>query len=87
MLKIGFFHWAHDFTGGGEVLAKNVGEALDIPVHSIVSGKNPFNFIDISDNLPFITKQVRKIRTMDYLTWSAIDVTKFGDFDIILSSA
>lgn len=86
MLKIGFFHWAHDFTGGGEVLAKNIGEALDIPVHSIIGKDNPFKFIDISNTLPFITKQVRKIRTMDYLTWSTVDVTKFGDFDLILSS-
>lgn len=86
MLKVGFFHWSHDFTGGGEVLAKNIGEALNIPVHSIVGKENPFNFIDISDKLPFITKQFRRIRTMDYLAWSTVDVTKFGDFDIILSS-
>jgi len=86
MLKIGFFHWNFDNIGGGEVLAKNIGKALNIPVHSIVGKNNPFQFIDISNSLPFITKQVRKIRTMDYLAWSTVDVTKFGDFDIILSS-
>jgi glycosyltransferase involved in cell wall biosynthesis len=86
MLKVGIFHWNFDNIGGGEILAKNIGEALNSPVHSIVGKENPFNFIDISDKLPFITRQVRKIRTMDYLSWSTVDVTKFGDFDIILSS-
>jgi len=85
-MRVGFFHWNFDQIGGGEVLAKNIGEALNIPVHSIVGKNNPFNFIDISNSLPFITKQFRKIRTMDYLAWSTVDVTKFGDFDIILSS-
>ncbi len=86
MLRVGYFHWNFSGIGGGEVQAKYVGEALNIPVHSIISGENPFNFIDISDSLPFITKQLRKIRTMDYLSWSTVDITKFGDFDLILSS-
>lgn len=86
MLKIGLFHWNFDNIGGGEVLARDIGIALNTPVHSIVSKENPFNFINISDSLPFVTKQLRRLRTMDYLAWSAVDVTKFGDFDIILSS-
>lgn len=86
MLKIGFFHWNFEYVGGGEVLAKNIGEALNIPVHSIISGENPFNFIDITKNLSFITKKIRNIRTLDYFTWSTVDVSKFGDFDLILSS-
>lgn len=86
MLKIGFFHWNFDNIGGGEVLARDIGKALNIPVHSIVGKENPFNFIDISNSLPFVTKQLRRIRTMDYLAWSTVDITKFGDFDIILSS-
>lgn len=85
-MRVGFFHWNFSGIGGGEVLAKNIGEALDIPVHSIVGKENPFKFIDISNTLPFITKQVRKIRTMDYLTWSTVDITKFDDFDIVISS-
>ncbi len=85
-MKMLYFHWNFNTIGGGEVLAKNIGEALNIPVHSIVGKNNPFNFIDISNTLPFITKQFRKIRTMDYLAWSTVDVTKFDDFDIILSS-
>ncbi len=86
-MNIGYFHWAFDNNiGGGEVLARDIGKALNIPVHSVIEKNNPFNFIDISDSLPFITKQLRKIRTMDYLTWSTVDVTKFGNFDIILSS-
>jgi glycosyltransferase involved in cell wall biosynthesis len=86
IMKIAYFHWCFDQIGGGEVLARDIGKALDIPVHSIVGKENPFDFIDISNDLPFITNQFRRVRTMDYLAWSTVDVTKFGDFDIILSS-
>lgn len=86
-MKIGYFHWGFDFYGGGEIFANDVGRALNIPVHSIVNTKdNKFNFIDISSHLPFLMRKIRKIRTLDYLTWSGIDVTEFGDFDLILTS-
>lgn len=86
-MKILYFHWAFDSVGGGEVFANDVGRALGMPVHSIVSDKtNKFNFIDISDHLTTLSKLTRKIRTIDYFTWSGVDVTEFGDFDLILSS-
>ncbi len=86
--KVGVFHWSFDNVGGGEVLANNIGKALDSHVYSIVSDKtNKFEFIDISNHLSSILKALRRVRTFDYLTWSSIDVTEFGDFDIIVSTA
>ncbi len=87
-MKIGIFHWSFDNVGGGEVLANDIGKAFNSPIHSIVSDKvNKFKFIDISSSLHFTTKLLRHVRTFDYLTWSSIDVTEFGDFDIIVSMA
>lgn len=87
-MKVGIFHWRFDNVGGGEVLANNIGKSLNSPIHSIISDKtNQFNFIDISSHLSTIVKILRKVRTFDYFTWSSIDVTEFGDFDMIVSTA
>lgn len=86
-MRIGYFHWGSGFIGGGEIFANDVGKALDIPIHSVVTPKeNKFGFIDISSHLSFLMRKIRKIRTLDYFTWSSVDVTEFGDFDLILTS-
>jgi glycosyltransferase involved in cell wall biosynthesis len=89
-MKIGIFHWSYDNIvniGGGEILASNIGKALNAPVHCIVrSKKNVLGFVDITDKISFTAKLFRGVRMMDYLAWSSIDPTDFGDFDIILTS-
>lgn len=87
-MKIGIFHWCFDFVGGGEILANYLGKALSAKVYSIIKdkGNNPLNFIDLSDKLPLSVKLLRKVRSFDYLTWSAIDVSEFGDFDVVITS-
>ncbi|MFA4870849.1 MAG: glycosyltransferase [Pedobacter sp.] len=85
-IKIGIFHWNSDKKiGGGEVLAAEIGKALGEPVYSVVSGKNPLGFVDISDRLSPMVKTVRGIRSLDYLTWSSFDPSDVGDFDLILT--
>lgn len=86
-MKIGIFHWCFDYVGGGEILANYLGKALNAKVYSIIKDKenNPLNFIDLSE-LPLSVKLLRKVRSFDYLTWSAIDVSEFDDFDMIITS-
>lgn len=87
-MKIGIFHWCFDRVGGGEILANYLGKALNAKVYSIIKDKenNPLNFIDLSDKLPLSVKLLRKVRSFDYLTWSAIDVSDFDDFDMVITS-
>lgn len=87
-MKIGIFHWNYEYIGGGEQLAYDIGRALNEKIYSIVTAReNKFGFIDISSHLSPVVKTLRKIRTLDYLTWSSVDVTEYGDFDMILSTA
>ncbi len=87
-MKIGVFHWCFDFVGGGEILANYLGKALNAKVYSILKDKenNPLKFIDVSDKLLLSVKMLRKIRSFDYLTWSAIDVSEFDNFDMVITS-
>lgn len=85
-MKVGVFHSSYDIHGGAEVLVWYIGKALGVKVHSFVSSDNKLGFIDISKNLPFIAKVLRRKREFDYLSWSCIDPTDYGDFDIIITS-
>lgn len=87
-MKIGVFHWCFDFVGGGEILANYLGKALNAKVYSILKDKenNPLKFIDVSDKLLLSVKMLRKIRSFDYLTWSAIDISEFDNFDMVITS-
>ena len=85
-MKIGIFHWTFDFVGGGEVLANYLGKALNSKVYSIIKNDNPLGFTDLSKDIPFPANYLRKIRSFDYLTWSAMDIDQLDDFDLIISS-
>ena len=85
-MKVGVFHWSFDELGGGEILAQHLANVTDTKVHSIIKDENPLNFIDISKDIPYITRQLRKVRSADYITWSTIDTTNYGDFDIVITS-
>jgi len=87
-MKVGIFHWSFDELGGGEVLSSYLAKALDTSVFSIIKDpeKNKLGFIDVSPKLPLITRYIRKIRSLDYLCWSNVDINDFGDFDVVITS-
>jgi len=86
-MKILYIHQPFSFIGGGEVFANDVGKTLNIPIHSIVNTKNnKFNFIDISSKLPFLSRCMRNVRSMDYFTFSSLDISDIGEYDVVLSS-
>jgi glycosyltransferase involved in cell wall biosynthesis len=85
-VKIGIFHWTFDFVGGGEILANYLGKALNAKVYSILKNDNLLGFTDLSTYIPFPANYLRKIRSFDYLTWSAMDIDQLDDFDLIISS-
>jgi glycosyltransferase involved in cell wall biosynthesis len=85
-MRVGVFHWSFDFFGGGEQLAIYLARAVgQRKVYTIASVEHP-EFEDISHLLPAVVKFVRKYRSFDYLTWSYIDITELGDFDVIITS-
>ena len=85
-MKVGIFHWSTGLAGGGETLVNYLSKALNAKVYTFVQGRNKYGFVDISDLLPPLLKKLRKIRSLDYLCWSAVDVTDIDDFDVIITS-
>jgi len=85
-MKIIVFKSSYDVYGGAEVLASYVSKAVGSKVYSLVTDKrNELGFIDISKDLPLIARTLRKKREFDYLSWSCIDITKYGDFDVVVT--
>jgi len=85
-LKVGVFKASYDAYGGEEDLAKSIGEAVNSRVFTIVSvKKNVHGFVDISSDIPTIARIVRRRREFDYLTWSCIDISNYGDFDVVVT--
>ena len=85
-MKVGVFHWSTGLAGGGEYLVHYLAKALDTKVYTIVQGENKYGFEDISHLLPPILKQLRYIRSLDYLCWSNIDVLDIDSFDVVITS-
>jgi len=87
-MKVGVFHRSFDEFGGGETLASHLAIALNTQVRTIVKDqkKNKLGFIDLSSNIPFSAKLLRKFRSLDYLVWSNVDIRDFGDFDMVITS-
>jgi len=95
-MKVGIFHWAFDFFGGGEKVAMDIADALGKKrVYTLFSeGEDPdgrgIKAVDISEYLPrwarFLGKITKSKRALEYWLWEMIDVTELGDFDVIVTS-
>jgi len=83
---VGVFKASYDAYGGEEDLAKSIGEAVNSRVFTIVGvKKNVHGFVDISSDIPAIARIVRMRREFDYLTWSCVDISNYGDFDVVVT--
>lgn len=95
-MKVGVFHWAFDFFGGGEKVAMDLAEALGQKrVYTLFSEREDpegrgIRAVDVSEYLPRWARILRKLtkskRALEYWLWEMLDVTEIGDFDIILTS-
>ena len=93
---MGIFHWAFDFFGGGEKVAMDMAEALELKqVYTLFSEKEDpegrgIKAIDISYLLPrwarFLGRITKRKRALEYWLWEMIDVTEIDDFDVIITS-
>lgn len=78
------FHWTFERVGGGEILASYLGKALGCKVYCF--GKSKLGFEDLTPYVPSYIRFLKRIRSLEYLLWSSIDLTDLGDFDVIVSS-
>lgn len=92
-MKIGVFHWAYDFFGGGEKVAVDIAKCLGLKkVYTLFSDteKDGIKVEDISYLLPRWARTLGKItkrkRILEYWVWEMIDVTELENFDIIITS-
>ena len=83
-LNIGVFHWTFSRVGGGEILASYLGKALNSRVYCM--GQSKLGFEDLSEYLPKPLKAFSKVRSLEYILWSSLDLEAVGDFDIIVTS-
>jgi len=92
-MKVGVFHWAFDFFGGGEKVAMDIARALGLKeVFTLFScaEKDGIKAVDISYLLPRWARLVGKItknkRALEYWIWEMIDPKDLGDFDVVITS-
>ncbi len=92
-MKVGVFHWAFDFFGGGEKVAMDIARVLGLKeVYTLFSKaeKDGVKAVDISYLLPrwakLLGKLTRNKRSLEYWLWEMIDVTEIDDFDVIITS-
>jgi glycosyltransferase involved in cell wall biosynthesis len=92
-MKVGVFHWAFDFFGGGEKVAMDIAKALGLKeVYTLFSSakKDGIEAVDISYLLPRWARLAGKItkrkRALEYWIWEMIDPKDLGDFDVVITS-
>jgi len=92
-MKVGVFHWAFDFYGGGEYVAVSLAKALGLQkVYSLFSSGNRdgIEIVDVSEYLPLWARLFGKItkrkRALEYWLWEMLPVTELGEFDVVLTS-
>jgi glycosyltransferase involved in cell wall biosynthesis len=92
-VKVGVFHWAFDFFGGGEKVAMDITKALGLKeVYTLFSSakKDGIEAVDISYLLPRWARLAGKItkrkRALEYWIWEMIDPKDLGDFDVVMTS-
>ncbi len=94
-MKVAVFHNMIKEWGGAENLAYYLAKALNTKVYTIfdensdVAKKIPKNFVNIleKERIPVISHILGKLsQGFEYLYWSNIDVTDFGEFDAIVTS-
>ena len=93
IMKVGVFHWAFDFFGGGEKVAMDIAKALGLKeVYTLFSSakKDGIEAVDISYLLPRWARLAGKItkrnRNVEYWIWEMIDPKDLGDFDVVITS-
>jgi len=82
--KTAVFHWTFERIGGAEILASYLAKALNCKVYCI--GQSKLGFEDISYLLPKPLRIFKRVRSLEYILWSSVDIEQLGDFDIIISS-
>ena len=82
--KIAVFHWTFQRVGGGEILASYLGKALDCKVYCM--GQSKLGFEDLSYLLPRPLRIFKRVRSLEYILWSSVNIEELGDFDIIVTS-
>ena len=92
-MKVGVFHWAFDFFGGGEKVAMDIARVLGLKeVYTLFSEaeKDGVEAVDISYLLPRWARLLGRItgkkRAFEYWLWEMIDVMEIDDFDVIITS-
>ncbi len=92
-MKVGVFHWAFDFYGGGEYVAVSLAKALRLrKVYSLFSAGNRdgIEIVDVSEYLPLWARLLGKItkrkRALEYWLWEMLPVSELDEFDIVLTS-
>ena len=83
-MKCAVFHWTFERIGGAEILASYLAKALNCKVYCF--GRSKMGFEDLSPYVPRPLRLVKKVRSLEYLLWSAVDVEQIGDFDVIITS-
>jgi len=82
--KIAVFHWTFQRVGGGEILASYLGKALNCKVYCM--GQSKLGFEDLSYLLPRPLRIFKRVRSLEYILWSSVNIEELGDFDIIVTS-
>jgi len=82
--KVAIFHWTFERIGGAEILASYLAKALNCKVYCF--GNSKLGFEDLTPYLPRYIRPIKKIRSLEYLVWSLVDVEQIGDFDVIITS-
>ena len=82
--KVAVFHWTFERIGGAEILASYLAKALNCKVYCF--GKSKLGFEDLTPYLPRYVRPIKKIRSLEYLVWSLVDVEQIGDFDVVITS-
>lgn len=95
-MKVGVFHWAFEFFGGGEKVAMDIAEAFGLKeVYTLFSTANDpegrgIKAVDVSYLLPrwgkLLGKFTKRYRGFEHFVWEMIDVRDLGDFDVIITS-
>ncbi|MEM2446062.1 MAG: glycosyltransferase [Candidatus Bathyarchaeia archaeon] len=95
-MKVGVFHWAFDFIGGGEKVAFDIAEVFGRKeVYTLFSSATDpegrgIKAVDISYLLPrwgrLFGKFTKRKRGFEYWLWEMIDVRELDNFDVIITS-